>query len=448
MVARDLVGRTLFKESPEPTHAFTKVEAAVLVGGFLVLAVVLQLLRLGLSVPLDSLWAEDGPIFLQDALARSPWDAISTEYSGYIVLFPRLVAEAAAGVPLGEAPAVIAVLAALGVALAGLVVWFASAGHIVNPYLRGTLAALTVLAPVGGLETIATASYSSWYMLFAVFWLLLWRPRGQSAALLGAGFIALTGLSNPGIWFFLPLALLRAACARDRLDATILAGYFLTAGVQIVVALRSTYDAVEPAWTADIWTVSMQRVLDGAALGLRLGGLGWKHLGWVLLIALLVLAVAGLVVGWRRSGWGPRTVAVVALPTAVAMFVASVYQRAVGEAMLWPADVYFGAAGRYAIVPALLLVGVAFVFLDNHEARGGRARRLTWPSLAAIALVAVSAAVSFPAGESAVRGTPSWSKAVDDAERTCARDRLEAAQLPISPPPFSISVACDELISG
>ncbi len=85
------------------------------------------------------------------------------------------------------APAATSTLAALAAAVSGLAVWVASAGHIRSPYLRLALAAATVLAPVSGLESTDSGSYASWYLLFASFWLLLWRPRTDWGAALGVG---------------------------------------------------------------------------------------------------------------------------------------------------------------------------------------------------------------------------------------------------------------------
>ncbi len=448
LTLRRRLGSFLFPEATAPGSVPGRSETAVVVASLLVLAVILQLLRIGPSASLDSLWAEDGPIFVQGALTGGFFHNLGHEYAGYLVLFPRLVGEAAALFPLRDAPAVVSVLAALAVGASGVAVWFAAAGHIANPYLRGTLALLTVLAPVGGLETIDSASYASWYMLFAVFWLLLWRPRTTTGAVLAALFILLTGLSNPGIWFFLPLAALRALAVRDRRDATILAGFLAATLIQAAVFARSSYDAVNPVWTGDIWTVLLQRVLDGAAFGLRLGGIGWSHLGWTLLIVLLALGVAGLALGLRRSGWSARWVAAIALPTAIGMFVISVYQRAVGEPMLWPAGHYFGAAGRYSIVPALLVVSVAFTFLDNVERRRGRPSRPSWLSLAAIGLMLVSIGVSFWAGDTVTRGTPTWDAAVDKAALACAGGPAVAVALETSPPGFGVQLPCSEIPAG
>ena len=441
LAARRFLDHNLFPDSPSRESRFAGWEQAGLLAALLALAVFVQIARIGWTGSLNSLWAEDGSVFVQGALNGSFFHTIGSEYSGYLVLVPRLIGEAASALPLRDAPAAISILSALLVALSGFAVWHATAGHLVNPYLRGTLVLLTVLTPVGGLETIDSAANVSWYMLVAVFWLLLWRPRSQRGAVLAAAFIALAALSNPGTWFFLPLAALRAFAVRDRRDLTIVGAYFGAGAIQLVALAVSNYEAIEPLWTSDIWTVLLQRVFDGMAFGLRLGGNAWVELGWPFLIVLTVLLVAGLVAGLARSGWRGRCFAAVAVPIALVMFVVSVYQRAVGTPMLWPATTYGGQAGRYAIVPVMLLISVAFVFIDRPPRPRAQWDGSDWLVAGAVALMAISVAVSLPSRELAARGTPPWSASLDAAAAKCARKPGEAT-LAISPPSFEMALPC------
>jgi hypothetical protein len=442
LAARRFLDRNLFPDPPPPQSKARGWEKAGLLGALFALAIVVQLARLGWTASLNSLWAEDGSIFVQGAFTQSLPHALGAEYSGYLVLVPRLAGEAASAFPLDAAPAVVSIFSAALVALSGFVVWEASAGHLTNPYLRGTLALLTVLTPVGGLETIDSASNDSWYMLVGVFWLLLWRPRSLRGAILAGLFIAVAALSNPGIWFFLPLAALRAVAIRDSRDATIVGAYFASGLVQIVALATSSYEAVEPVWTSDIWTVLLQRVADGMVFGLRLGGEAWSLLGWPFLIALTACLLAGLAIGFVRSDARRRTFAVLATPIALLMFVVSVYQRAVGTPMLWPADGWGGQAGRYSIVPVMLLISVAFVFIDRPARPRREWGRGDFAVAATVALLLVSIAVSLPSRDLAARGTPPWDAAVDAAAAECAANPGGTPTLAISPPGFGVSLPC------
>jgi hypothetical protein len=442
-VARRLLDRYLFLDPEPAAPARPRWKAVGLGAGLLALAILLQLARIGWTGSLNALWAEDGPVFLQSALTQGFFHNLGAEYSGYLVLVPRLIAEAATLVPLEDAAAAVSILSATMVGLSGLVVWFAAADHIRDPYLRGTLALMTVLTPIGGLEAIDSASYVSWYMLFAVFWILLWRPRTLAGAVGGGLFTAAAILSNPGAWFFLPLALLRAAAVRDRRDATIVGAYFGASLIQLVAMARSSYEAIEPVWSGKIWDVLLQRVVDGAAFGLRLGGHAWELLGWPFLIGLTVAMVAAFAVGLRNGDGRARAFGAVALPTAVLMFVVSIYQRAVALPMLWPAGSYGGQAGRYAIVPVMLVVSAAMV-LAERQRRAGLGPGRTWLPLALVGLLLVSTGASFLAADTAARGTPHWDTALDGAAAGCAKG-ADVATIPTSPTGFEMQLPCAQI---
>lgn len=442
---RQTIKRCLFLAPPTDGRRPGRGALVLLVVLLLALAAVLQLLRLGVEDALESLWAEDGPILLQGAFERGFLDALTTPYAGYLILVPRLIGELGAAVPLRDAAAAIAIASTLVVAVCGLVVWVAAAGHVRNPYLRGALVALTVLSPVASLESIADGSYVLWYMLFASFWVLLWTPRTTAGAVLGGLFVLATGLSTPGLWFFAPVAGLRLLAASDRRDAAILAGYAVGAVVQVPILASNSENAVNPQWTNDIWISYLQRVLDGGLFGERLGGIGWEQLGWALLGALFLASLGALAyVAWRSSTQ-VRSFVAIAVGTSLLMFVASVYQRAVGGQVMWPAGTYFGNAGRYALVPALLLASAALVAIDRWPRPLPGPRRLPWAGLAAVALAALAIASSFHVADPAARGTPHWSDAIDEAAAECRREGNETAPVSISPPGYALFIDCQAL---
>ena len=439
---RAQVGAALFPAEPARESSFGRLEIAVLVVALLLLATVLGLLRLGLSVSLTTVWAEDGPIYLQAALTQGLWDALSSAYAGYLVLVPRLIAEVATLVPLRYAPAAVSIVSAACAALSGLAVWFASGGHVRNPYLRGTLVALTVLAPAAGGETLVSAAYVPWYMLFASFWLLIWRPATMTGAVLAGTFIALTALSTPGVWFFAPVAALRLFTARDRRDLTIVGFYAASSVVQAIVVLGQ--EQGEPLWTADIWKAFVQRVLDGGIFGQRLGGNLWSDFGWPFLIVLMAALLVALIVGFRRATPGARWFAALALPTSLVMFVVSAYQRTVGPNLIWSGGESGGTASRYVLVPALLLVSALLVLLDAAlRRRNPRARPLSWAVAATVALMAVAIVSSFDMSDP-VREVPHWEDSLDAAAAKCASGE-ELAGIPTSPEPFGVQIPCEQL---
>lgn len=435
----------LFPEAPGAPISAPRWEKGVAVGALLALGTFLALLRLGFSAPLNTVWAEDGPIYLQGALTQSFWHAIFTPYAGYLVLVPRLIAEAATLVPLEQAAAAISLISAFFAALSALAVWQASGGHVRNPYLRGGLAVATLLAAAAGQETLLSAAYVPWYMLFACFWLLFWRPRTLGGAAAGGLFLLATGLSTPGVWFFLPVALLRAASYRDARDAALLGPYFLGGLVQVPVILGQ--EQGEPIWTSHIWSAYAQRVVDGGLLGQTLGGELWADHGLPFLLLLLAAVAAGLVWALWKSTSGPRSFGVVAVLTSLVMFVLSAYQRAVGANIFWSTGGSGGTASRYVLVPALLLVSAGVVFVDGALRGRPSERRLGWPVAAALALIALAIVTSYDMRSAEFRGRPYWDDALRAAATRCVSRGEETAGVPTAPPPFGVQIPCRQVAS-
>lgn len=443
---RALLDQHLFPPAPPSRGRLSRWELALVVAGLFALAIVLELVRVGWQGSLQSLWAEDGPIFLQEAFSQSLGESLFDPYSNYFVVVPRLIGEAASVGPLESAPAVVSILSAALAALSGLVVWFAAAAHIRSPYLRGGLVVATVLVPVGGLESTDSAAYASWYMLFACFWILLWRPATNRGTAFACLFLLVTALSNPGVWFLAPLAGLRLLAARGWRDLAIVATLGVGALVQLVALATNDEPTVDPGWTHQILTAYLQRVVDGAVLGLKLGGVAWDHLGWPLLIVLMGAGAWGAYVGLRRASTGARLLALVALPTSLVLFVVSLYQRALGPEMAWPdGGPSSGAGGRYAIVPVLLVISVALVLIDNAERRQAIRTRLSRAGAVALLVLAVAVGTSFYVGNTEARGTPEWDVALDDAAASCAAEGLDVALVPTSPPGFAMALSCEEI---
>lgn len=448
LALRGQLNAVLFRSVPPGDSTIGGGERLIVLVALLILAVILQLLRPGPANALGSIWAEDGSVFLQGAISDSFLHAIFSPYAGYLVLAPRLIGEVGNLAPLADIPAVVAIVASIVIALSAFVVWHASAPHIRNPYLRGTLAVLTFLAPVASLEAVTSGTYVGWYMLFATFWLLLWRPARISGAVLAALFILLTALSSPGVLYFAPIVALRAIAARDRRDLLILGSYAIGAAIQLPVILSSNESTIAPMWSSDIWVAYFQRVVDGGALGENLGGSAWVSFGWPFLIALLVLVAAGLALAAARSTPSGRYLTAIAVPTSLLMFLGSAYQRAAGPALIWPDGISHGLGGRYAIVPALLLVSAALVLIDQST----RARRgpggVPWLGLAVVAVLALGMVTSFDLRNSAARGDPSWDDSLKTAAAACVSERLPEYHVETSPPGFGVVVSCDRIVAA
>jgi hypothetical protein len=439
---REELNRSIFLPSPPDAVRFGRWEGGIALVSFLALAVVLQLLRVGPSTALSSLWAEDGPVFLGGAMTHGFFTAVTIPHAEYLVAMPRLIGEIGALVPLDDAAVAMNLSAALVVAVSGLAVWFASAGHIRSPYLRAVLVTLTVIPPVAG-ETVASPANVAWHTTFAVFWLLLWRPATTWGACLAALLILVTGLSTPAVFFFVPIVVMRTLAIDDRRGALLVGAFWLALAIQLPVTALSDERVSTYLWTSNIITTFLQRVVNGAALGLELGGSAWADWGWPFLIAIAVAVTAYLLVLALRAS-SSRLFAAIAILSSVAMFLISSYSRALGDAMTWPPDIHNNVGGRYALVPVLLLISAALALLDSRRPSTGR----TIATIATATVLLVSIATSFDVNAATNRGGPPWEASLHTATAKCEAEDLAEVPVFVAPEGWTMTVSCDRLVSS
>ena len=442
---RDRIGPELFPAPPAEAQGRSRGRSALLLAGLVLLGAFLVVARLGPGT-FERVWAEDGPIYLAQAIGHGFWHTIFLPYAGYLVVVPRLIGAAAATLlPLQWAATVVVALAALATALCGVAVWFGSAGQVPDRRLRAGLVIAATLAAAAGQETLDSAAYVPWFMLFATFWLLFLWPRTTAGAGAAGAFALLTGLSTPGVWFFAPVAILRALSGPTRKAWIVLAGYAAGALVQIPVLL--THDQEASLWSGHIWTAYLQRVVDGGLLGQRLGGQLWEKLGWAFVIALALVAIVGLVLALRRAPRGSLWCVLALLGTSLSMFVVSVYQRGFAAEIFWRGGVATGLASRYVLVPAVLLVSAVVVAVSG-ALRGawGRAlpaataTRIVAATVAAlVVVVAISFDMSYTSG-----GVPAWRDALRQAADKCVAEGNEVAGIPTEPVPYGVVTPCTE----
>jgi len=439
---RRKIDADLFPPAGDAGPRFSSGEGALVIGAFLIIATALSLLRLGTD-GYRTVWAEDSSAFMQAAFTHGYWHALFEPYAGYLVLVPRLIGGLGEVFPLQDAAAIIATVSAFCAALSGLAVWFGSAGHVRDPWLRGGLTIGVALAATAGLETLDSAAYVPWFMLIGTFWLLFLRPKTWWGAACAAAFVLLTGLSTPGVWFFLPVAGLRIlslSLPRDRRIALVASAWLLGGLIQIPVILGQDQEAA--TWSSHIWAALVQRVVDAGILGEGIGGGLWDVLGWVGLVVLCVGLAIALVLGLRRAPVSASWFVALAIPISFVMFVLSVYQRAMGPRIFWEAGVSGSVASRYALAPSLLFLGAFVVVLDGaFRDRIGRGARAAWPALAGMIFMLVAVGFAFDQADP-LRARPYWGEALRAAADKCITKHEDLAGIPASPEPFGLVVSC------
>ncbi len=351
--------------------------AAVVLGALVMLA------RIGGRPAWDSVWAEDLGIYLPQALAH-PWQLLQS-YGGYLQLIPRLIGQVAALLPVKYASAAFAAGGALVASACGLFAYHASAGHVSSRWLRALLGLSVVLLPVAQLEIADNGVNSIWYLLAALFWAALWRPRTRAGAVVAAVVAFAAASSGSLALLFAPLFAARAVVVPRRLrEHAATAGWALGCLLQVLVITASHQSRLRPHDPVNAVLYYAHEVL--------LPALGW-HLSWqlrhlvgltgatVLAGGFIVIVLAAVVV--TQPG-RCRVFVVTAVATGLVF-------TAITSAFAWGGPgqrvtirVEHGA--RYSTVAILLLDAALIVAADAYAGRW-------WPRPRAIAAVAALIAV-------------------------------------------------------
>jgi hypothetical protein len=350
--------------------------AAVALGAAVMLA------RIGGRPAWESVYAEDPGIYLPAALAH-PWHLLQS-YGGYLQLVPRLIGQAAALVPIRDASAVFAAGGALVASACGLFAYHASAGHVRSRWLRALVGLSVVLLPVAQLEIADNGVNTIWYLLVALFWAALWRPRTRAGAAAAAIVAFAAAASSSLALLFVPLFAVRAVVLPRRpREHAATAGWALGCLLQVLVILTSHVSRLAPHKPADAVLYYTHEVL--------LPALGW-HLSWHLrdIVGLtgataiaggFIVVVLACVVATQP---GCRVFVLTAVATGLVF-------TAFTSAFAWggpaqPVTVRMEHGARYSTLPILLLDAALIVAADTYARRW-------WPRPRAIVAVAALVAV-------------------------------------------------------
>ena len=416
----------------------------------------IQLVRIWPSAPLNSIWLEDGNIYLADALRWGFLHALATPFAGYLNTTTRLVAEPVSILPVEWFAPAMAFAGAVIATGCALVVWNASAGSIENVYLRGTLVIVMVLLPIAGVEMLDDVTYSIWYMLFASFWVLLWRPATLTGAICAGVLVCLTALSNALIVVLAPLWLLRVCAIRDRRDTAIVSSFALGVAIQFTLSWNQRGLAGERGgsqfvqlaqWHWSTVPTYFQRVVGGAFTGQWITGYLWVRLGNIFVGALAAAFIAFIVVCFIGTTVRTRVLTLLMVLASLSVFLVTGYQRDLGSQFYWPHGSSNVAASHYFVVPVLLLLSALIVRLDAEaRSRSALGRDLR---IGVVGLVLFATVLSFKVGDAAARGRPTWTAAIAASRAECFHTKLYAVNVVISPYTIyspGMNVSCSKLI--
>jgi hypothetical protein len=427
-----------------------------------VLGAVVLLVRVPGTPSWDTIYSEDYSEFLIAAL-QHPGD-LFIQYNGYEELLPRVAARLVTCLPLADAAAAFAWSGALTAAACALFVFYASSGHVRSLALRVLLAAAVILLSIAPMEIADSAVDAPWYLLLALFWAVLWRPRTRTG-MAAAAFVGFLAAASTSIAFlFAPLLAVRVFVLRRPRDHAVTAGWLAGCVVQlplIVSAALSGQSRLVGGQNPGVGPASpLPSVLSFFAHDVVLRSVGW-HLSWWLesatsedwataIVAAGLVAALGLLVVTQPET-RPFTIAAVAtgfVATAVCVFLTpweATYQVTISQE----------SASRYAALPIFLIEAALIVGADralrryrdsraHPEATRRRASPLR-PALAVTALVALLAVGWIPdfryAGLRAAPSAHPWSAIVAEWHQDCRSSRTGQISAQVKNGSWTISCA-------
>jgi hypothetical protein len=411
----------------------------------------LSLARQNGAGALDTIYAEDGSVFLGSAYAESTLDSITTPYAGYLHLVPRVLSELVSALPVSWAAAGLAIAAALTTGLLALLVYACTRDYLA-PWGRVLSAAVVVLVPVGQDELPNSIANLHWPMLYALFWVLLAKRLNTWLA---ASAVLLISLSDPLVVLFVPLAVWlwwRRRSAQS-LAVTVALGAGLAAQAAAVFFGPSGRQLhPEPVRWAPWYVV---RAVPESVLGQRWFG-NVVNTRWLALAAVAWLFLAfALFLAWRAAARS-ASAAMATVRDAMPSPDAGASRLLAPQPGRWPAPdgwrlaalaggysvaVYalpVGLSGqatpRYAAASAMLLVtAIAALFFPPETATAP----MTVAAAAILAFCVVVWAVNLRVPNERGNG-PLWS---DELAKSCGASTT-AADVPITPPGWKVPVPC------
>jgi len=410
--------------TPAPPRAWTWRGVVVALAATVVATAIIVARQPGIGA-LDTVWAEDGTVFLSDAVNKSPFDALTTSYAGYYHAVPRLLAQLAAALPASAAAAALAVEAALCTAAVAALVYVASAGHLTSRLGRVLVAGIVVALPLGQDDLPNSIANLHWVGLYALFWMLIWTPAGRAGRIVAPVVVLLVAISDILVLAFLPLALLRLVTRRDRYSA-VLAG-LLAAGLALQVSGLLTGSSSRTLSPGPVRSLVgyVLRAVPAAMVGERWFGsrvdgrwLVLAAVAWSLVAAVLAVALVA------RATRPNLVLAAVAGAHSVLLYVLPVTLSGV-------------ATPRYAAAPALLLVTALVALLEPVHGR-------TAPLWIFATLLALVCLVNLRVDNSRAHG-PSWADELAKGRHVCAVQGAGSVTTTIPPletPAWTVPLPC------
>jgi hypothetical protein len=412
-----------------------------------------QLARQPGAPALDTIWAEDGAIFLSDALETGA--GLLEPYAGYANEVGRLAGSLVALLPLDWAAEGFAFLSAFTMSLVAVYVFFASQRVLQSTLARGILAAAIPLLPAAGFESLNNAATLHFALLFASFWAALPGERTRARTSIDVAVMLAATLSNPLALAFAPLALWgwrkdRLVSSRVVLVAFLVGGLVQASVVVQALFLDSQSLASHPVTTEGGGTLSTMLkvpeiygffIVAPFLVGYRLIGERWALSADVVALAGVVLLLIWLGYAMTRRHAHVRQWALISLTYSIVLLGAMVVARGWGG--FSPRGESPSLEGnRYMVVPMLFLLTSTLVVLfpPGAASRGLVIARWTFVVLM-VGLVTTHFFTPNPRSHG-----PRWSSSLTAAREACRAEPADEARVPITPRGWFVTASCDRIL--
>jgi hypothetical protein len=410
----------------------------------------------------DTLYAEDGRVFLADA-AAGPLRHLFDPYGGYLQLVPRLIAGVVAEAlpPRLWAYGSNGLTAVCTAMVAGAVVFY-SGGVVHSRTCRVLLGLLTVLLPLIAFQVVDSSANIHSFLLWLGFWVVLWPARNARGALLAALVILVIGLSEPQSVFLIPVTVFRLVTIRGgwaKVPALFLGVGLVFQAVVGVVAARPV--SVRPGerlplgrLVEDYAFVTALPFWDAGHTFL-VTAIGRLHSSVGVLAVLPVICCVVVLVVLRS--WSQLLVAILALWVSLAATMSSLWINT--STSLDPVHLELDRQVPKALtlrygVAAGLLFGAVFLLTADAVSRRHRRVGVGAATVLALALVlpwsgtyVVPAGPLSPGGGNARFPVRGWVPRLDTARAECtARPVASTVTIPITPADWTIRLTCQEVL--
>ena len=331
----------------------------------------------------DAVYAEDYWEFLLGAY-QHPW-RLFVPFGGYEQLLQRVVAQFVSYLPIAYADYAFAIVGALITAGCALFIFRASSGHIRSVPLRVLLAVGVILLSSAPMEIADSTVAVSFYLLLAMFWAVLWRPRtaaGKAAAFVVA-FITAASISI--VILFAPLLAMRVFALRRFREHAVTAGWLAGCLVQLPIVLVS-FAQGQSRLTGYGLSAGRNNRLGGSltfyAHDVVLRAIGW-HLSWWLesltgrdwATAIVAVALVAVFVVIMATQPRARPFVVVALLTGFVFAMVSTILTP--WVTVSPVTIQQESGARYTALPIFLIEAAVIIGVDHalRKRRGVREQR-------------------------------------------------------------------------